>query len=1059
MAFPLLNSLQSSVHLKTGCLTTTASPLRSSLIKHGARNRSPNGRKNVSFITQVEDKKVSNLKDCLKVMQQGTEFIKLRANVKQFRRKFTLDADLAHIRWTPTNKKPHKARIAIDSIKEIRVGRNTELLRSRENCISDMPDECAFSVIYGDDYDCLDLIARTPEEVNIWVAGLIALTSGQKIPDEVESPSGSLPLAKLRERWIESQFDEVDVEKKGFISEKAAIRLIRQMNKRLLQNRVSHKVKEAAVLKSSGTQNNEISKKQFVEIYKDLATRPEIYFLMVRYANKDYLSCNDLQIFLETEQGMVGVTRDLCESIIEQYEPSEEAKKSGYMTVDGFTNYLLCEECSVFDINRKQVYHEMNHPFSSYFISASYRTYLLEDQLKGPSSSNAYTSALKRSCRFIEMNVWEPNDAENETEPMIFHGGTTTRKIRLTEALYAIRSSAFETSRFPLFIRLFIHLNSEFQLVLATSLDSVLDTMLYRPKCDTTDWCNADRLPTPEEMQMKIILIGKRLENDNDESGEVTEEEDDPYIVPQQKTGQRKARKYVLRRELSDLICPWLKPTVCKDLPATFDDCVTTKCNLVTFAESNCLKILQNASAEFTQFSRDCLVRAIPNALRLDSSNMNPLEFWNYGVQFVSLNYQTPGLMMDLQEGKFSDNGGCGYILKPLLMRDEFYTPGDKLPLAPQILHLRILSGQQLPRPRGSNAKGDSADPFVVIEIFGVSADCAEERVNPCFDESFQFQISVPELALVRFLVLDDDFIGDDFIGQYTIPFECLQSGYRHISLSNNEGDRLENCTLFVHIAVTNRRGGGKPRRRGMSVKRKMQRVHTGMKMTGVKSVDDLFKFAVAPLSDSIDLRNKLEAAMIDWQEHCGLGPAGTIRQGLRLMHARTKTAAMNSSPPLSPSGRVYSPKLQGNLPSFQITSDEQNHPVICMYGEFPVHLQKTLVAFATLLRICTSILSKTDQLLTKLEDATKRISESYEELASLCISAGLRGLKAARASENFAWNVRLLKAQLTLMNKTQTEANDIFKQVFDAGRILGILSEKCSSQLGAKRYLHTSSC
>lgn len=50
------------------------------------------------------------VKDCLKVMQQGTEFIKLRANVKQFRRKFTLDADLAHIRWTPTNKKPHKAR-------------------------------------------------------------------------------------------------------------------------------------------------------------------------------------------------------------------------------------------------------------------------------------------------------------------------------------------------------------------------------------------------------------------------------------------------------------------------------------------------------------------------------------------------------------------------------------------------------------------------------------------------------------------------------------------------------------------------------------------------------------------------------------------------------------------------------------------------------------------------------------------------------------------------------------------------------------------------------------
>lgn len=43
---------------------------------------------------------------------------------------------------------------------------------------------------------------------------------------------------------------------------------------------------------------------QFIEIYRDVATRPEVYFLMVRYANKDYLSCQDLQLFLETEQGV-----------------------------------------------------------------------------------------------------------------------------------------------------------------------------------------------------------------------------------------------------------------------------------------------------------------------------------------------------------------------------------------------------------------------------------------------------------------------------------------------------------------------------------------------------------------------------------------------------------------------------------------------------------------------------------------------------------------------------------------------------------------------------------
>lgn len=92
--------------------------------------------------------------DCLAHMQRGAELIKVRPNVRQFRRHFSLDADYSYLRWTPTNKKPHKARslstsllisrinsdtlVAVDSIKEIRVGRNTEVLRASEACLNDM---------------------------------------------------------------------------------------------------------------------------------------------------------------------------------------------------------------------------------------------------------------------------------------------------------------------------------------------------------------------------------------------------------------------------------------------------------------------------------------------------------------------------------------------------------------------------------------------------------------------------------------------------------------------------------------------------------------------------------------------------------------------------------------------------------------------------------------------------------------------------------------------------------------------------------------------------------
>jgi hypothetical protein len=36
-----------------------------------------------------------------------------------------------------------------------------------------------------------------------------------------------------------------------------------------------------------------------------------------------------------------------------------------------------------------------------------------------------------------------------------------------------------------------------------------------------------------------------------------------------------------------------------------------------------------------------------------------------------------------------------------------------------------------------------------------------------------------------------------------------LISGYRHIRLRSNTGETLVNATLFVHVAVTNRKGGG----------------------------------------------------------------------------------------------------------------------------------------------------------------------------------------------------------------------------------------------------------
>lgn len=46
------------------------------------------------------------------------------------------------------------------------------------------------------------------------------------------------------------------------------------------------------------------------------------------------------------------------------------------------------------------------------------------------------------------------------------------------------------------------------------------------------------------------------------------------------------------------------------------------------------------------------------------------------------------------------------------------------------------------------------------------------------WNENFQFDLYVPELALVRFVAEDYDTVSsNDFIGQCTVPFASLQTG------------------------------------------------------------------------------------------------------------------------------------------------------------------------------------------------------------------------------------------------------------------------------------------
>ncbi|XP_044512699.1 1-phosphatidylinositol 4,5-bisphosphate phosphodiesterase delta-1 isoform X1 [Gracilinanus agilis] len=528
--------------------------------------------------------------------------------------------------------------------------------------------------------------------------------------------------------------------------------------------------------------------------------------------SRETLTAEQLAAFLRQEQKEEEAGPKLALSLIQRYEPNEAAKEQQRMTKDGFLMYLLSADGSAFSLAHRRVYQDMSRPLHHYLISSSHNTYLMEDQLTGPSSTEAYIRALSKGCRCVELDCWDgPN-----MEPVIYHGYTFTSKILFCDVIRAIKNYAFKVSPYPVIISLENHCSLEQQRVMAHHLRTILgDLLLDRPMDEmVTDF------PSPEQLKKKILVKGKKLggllaSQGGSEAADVSDEDEaaemEDEAVKMKVKQQQSNDKLKLAKELSDLV------VYCKSVhfqgfrepasgPAFYE--------MASFTENRALKLAQESGNSFIRHNIKHLSRIYPAGWRTDSSNYNPVDMWNVGCQIVALNFQTPGLEMDVYQGRFQDNGFSGYVLKPAFLRDPTsrFNPRS-VAEGPwwnrKRLRVRVISGQQLPKVNKS--KNSIVDPKVTVEIHGVARDNASMQTpvvdnngfNPQWDKEFQFEVDVPELALVRFVVEDYDASSkNDFVGQCTIPFFSLKQGYRHIHLLSKNGDQYPSATLFVKVNI-----------------------------------------------------------------------------------------------------------------------------------------------------------------------------------------------------------------------------------------------------------------
>ncbi|NWR41198.1 PLCH2 phosphodiesterase, partial [Regulus satrapa] len=861
---------------------------------------------------------------CMSSMQAGTQMIKLRGGSKGLVRFYYLDDHRSCIRWRPSRKN-EKAKISIDSIQEVCEGKQSEIFQRYTD--GSFNPNCCFSIYYGDHMESLDLVSCSAEEARTWITGLKYLMAGISDEDSLSKRQRTRDQYPSRAAWQLSQqcramdklsqtFDEADKNGDGSLSISEVLQLMHKLNVNLPRQKVKQMFKEADTDDNQGTLDFE----EFCAFYKMMSTRRDLYLLLLTYSNhKDYLDIDDLKRFLETEQKMTNVTKELCLEIISKFEPCPENKKEGALGIDGFTNYMRSPSGDIFNPEHYQVNQDMSYPLSHYFITSSHNTYLMGDQLMSQSRVDMYAWVLQSGCRCVEVDCWDGPDGE----PIVHHGYTLTSKILFKDVIETINKYAFIKNEYPVILSIENHCSIVQQKKMAQYLTEILGDKLDLSSVHNDD---STKLPSPASLKGKILVKGKKLPaniSDDAEEGEVSDEDsadeidDDCKLMNGDASANRKRVENIAKKKLDSLIkeskirdCEdpnnftvstlpssgkaGLKSDSKKDdaeseedfsagkrhsrsLMGSFskrkkkgsklkktssleegeDDSdsqgnvarssvhysrvnrqkktmklsralsdlvkytksvgihdveteISSSWQVSSFSETKAHQILQQKPAQYLRFNQHQLSRIYPSSYRVDSSNYNPQPFWNAGCQLVALNYQSEGRMLQLNRAKFSANGNCGYVLKPNCMCQGVFNPNSEDPLPGQLkkqLVLRIISGQQLPKPRDSmlGDRGEIIDPFVEVEVIGLPVDCFKEQTrvvddngfNPMWEETLVFTVHMPEIALIRFLVWDHDPIGRDFIGQRTIAFSSMMPGYRHVYL---EG--IEEASIFVHVAI-----------------------------------------------------------------------------------------------------------------------------------------------------------------------------------------------------------------------------------------------------------------
>lgn len=496
---------------------------------------------------------------------------------------------------------------------------------------------------------------------------------------------------------------------------------------------------------------------------------------------------------------------------------------------DQFEAYLLAPENDAFDPEKERFSAtDMNQPLSQYWINSSHNTYLIGDQYTSHSSVEMYSNALYRGCRCLELDIWDGGKTDKGVPiPVVWHGHTMTTKILFVDIIKTIKVFLnFHPDTYPILLSFENHCSIAYQEVMADQLVRILGDSLYVP----TESSLFGPLPSPEQLKGMIVIKGRRpddTEADQYDSDRMEEDEDDcddssedGTMLTTSSIGDDVVEyQYVKKgqsKPIHGVASQLARVTLLHGCKHSSWESSTRqpRHHMHSFSENKVRnKCRYKQATSWTVYNREHMSRTYPGGSRVDSSNYNPLLAWSVGCQMVALNFQTQDQFLQVNDGRFRENGNCGYVLKPSTLIACNEDKNTEENTASVRLSIRVLSGSCLPKHKGQR-QGDCIDPYVKVAVYDVKNEEKEEitvrptsvvYANGLFpiwsQEKFSFLVENWNVAVLQLSV----YSKDELVALSTIPTSCLRRGIRSAKLfeeTNTRSGAFDFASLLLDIKI-----------------------------------------------------------------------------------------------------------------------------------------------------------------------------------------------------------------------------------------------------------------